>query len=49
VGNRIVGVEGSDNGNNLFGFDAIDGNPNCGSNTWTGNQFATVNPSTCIH
>jgi hypothetical protein len=49
VGNRIVGVEGSDNGNNLFGFDAIDGNPHCGSNTWTGNQFATVSPSTCIH
>lgn len=51
VGNRIVGVEGSGNGNNSFGFDAIDGNPNCATNLWTANQFATVNPAAagCIH
>jgi hypothetical protein len=49
VGNRIVGIQGSGNGNNLFGFDALDGNPNCGSNVWTGNQFAIASPSTCIH
>jgi hypothetical protein len=49
VGNRIVGVEGSHNGNGSFGFDALDGNPNCGSNVWTGNQFAIASPSTCIH
>jgi hypothetical protein len=49
VGNRIVGVGGSGNGNGTFGVDALDGNPNCGSNLWTGNQFAIVSPSTCIH
>ncbi len=49
VGNRIVGIQGSGNGNNLFGADALDGNPNCGSNVWTGNQFAIASPSTCIH
>jgi hypothetical protein len=49
VGNRIVGIQGSGNGNNLFGVDALDGNPNCGSNVWTGNQFAIASPSTCIH
>lgn len=49
VGNRIVGIEGSNNGNGSFGFDALDGNPNCGSNVWTGNQFAIVSPSACIH
>jgi hypothetical protein len=49
VGNRIVGIEGSNNGNGSFGYDALDGNPNCGSNVWTANQFAFVSPSTCIH
>jgi parallel beta-helix repeat protein len=49
VGNRIVGVEGSGNGNNSFGADAVDGNPNCATNLWTGNQFATTSPSGCIH
>ncbi len=49
VGNRIVGVEGSDNGNDTFGVDALDGNPNCGTNLWTGNQFAVAIPSGCIH
>jgi parallel beta-helix repeat protein len=49
VGNRIVGVGGSGNGKGTFGVDALDGNPNCGSNLWTGNQFAIVSPSTCIH
>jgi hypothetical protein len=49
VGNRIVGVGGSGNGNGTFGVDALDGNPNCGSNLWNGNQFAIVSPSTCIH
>lgn len=49
VGNRIVGVEGSGNGNGTFGVDALDGNPNCASNLWSGNQFAVVSPSSCIH
>jgi hypothetical protein len=49
VGNRIVGIEGSGNGNGSFGVDAIDGNPNCSTNLWTANQFTTVNPSSCIH
>src|SRR5512146_2496208 len=40
VGNRIVGVEGSGNGNGSFGFDALDGNPGCSTNLWTENQFA---------
>ena len=31
VGNRIVGVEGSGNGNGTFGVDALDGNLNCGT------------------
>jgi hypothetical protein len=49
VGNRIVGVEGSGNGNGSFGVDALDGNPNCGGNLWTGNQFVITSPSGCIH
>jgi hypothetical protein len=49
VGNRIVGIEGSGNGNGSFGVDALDGNPGCGSNLWTANQFAIVSPPTCIH
>jgi len=49
VGNRIVGIEGSGNGNGTFGVDAVDGNPNCSTNLWTGNQFATASPSSCIH
>jgi hypothetical protein len=49
VGNRVVGVEGSGNGNGSFGFDAIDGNLNCATNVWTANQFTTANPSGCIH
>jgi len=49
VGNRIVGVEGSGNGNGSFGVDALDGNPNCAGNLWTGNQFVTTSPSGCIH
>jgi parallel beta-helix repeat protein len=49
IGNRIVGIAGSGNGNGSFGADALDGNPNCGSNVWTANQFAIVSPSTCIH
>jgi len=49
VNNRIVGIEGSGNGNGTFGIDAIDGNPNCATNLWTGNQFTTANPSSCIH
>ena len=50
VGNRIVGIDGSGNGNGSFGVDAIDGNPNCATNLWTANQFAiTSPPSGCIH
>ena len=49
IGNRIVGIEGSGNGNGSFGLDAIDGNLNCGTNLWTANQFAIASPSTCIH
>jgi len=49
LGNRIVGIEGSGNGNGSFGADAIDGNPNCGTNIWTANQFAIASPSGCIH
>lgn len=49
TGNRIVGVEGSGNGNGSFGLDALDGNLNCATNLWTGNQFAVVSPPTCIH
>ncbi len=49
VGNRIVGIAGSGNGNGSFGADAIDGNPGCGTNLWTGNEFTISNPSTCIH
>lgn len=49
VGNRIVGIEGSGNGNGSFGVDAIDGNPNCATNIWTANQFAIASPSGCIH
>ena len=49
VGNRIVGIEGSGNGNGSFGVDAIDGNPNCSTNVWTANQFAITSPSGCIH
>ena len=48
VGNRIVGVEGSGNGNGSFGLDAIDGNPDCATNLWTENQFAIASPG-CIH
>jgi len=48
-GNRIVGIEGSGNGNGNFGFDAIDGNPNCATNLWTANQFANASPPGCIH
>ena len=48
VGNRIVGIEGSGNGNGSFGLDAIDGNLNCGTNLWTANQFAVASPG-CIH
>ena len=49
VGNRVVGVQGSGNGNGSFGFDAIDGNLNCATNVWTANQFTTASPSGCIH
>jgi len=49
VGNRIVAVEGSGNGNGSFGVDALDGNRNCATNLWTGNHFAIASPSTCIH
>jgi len=49
VGNRIVGIQGSGNGNGSFGVDAIDGNPNCATNLWTGNQFTTASPASCIH
>ena len=49
MGNRVVGVEGSGNGNGSFGFDAIDGNLNCATNVWTANQFTTASPSGCIH
>ncbi|MGH7913923.1 MAG: right-handed parallel beta-helix repeat-containing protein [Candidatus Binataceae bacterium] len=48
VGNRIVGIEGSGNGNDSFGADAVDGNPNCATNLWTANQFAVASPG-CIH
>jgi parallel beta-helix repeat protein len=48
VGNRIVGIEGSGNGNGSFGFDALDGNPGCSTNLWTANQFAVASPG-CIH
>jgi parallel beta-helix repeat protein len=49
VGNRIVGIQGSGNGNGSFGIDAFDGNPKCATNLWTGNQFASASPSSCIH
>jgi parallel beta-helix repeat protein len=49
LGNRIVGIEGSGNGNGSFGADAIDGNANCGTNLWTANQFTVTSPSGCIH
>lgn len=49
VGNRVVGVEGSGNGNGSFGVDALDGNANCATNLWTGNQFGAVSPDSCIH
>jgi hypothetical protein len=49
VGNRIVGIQGSGNGNGTFGVDAVDGNPNCSTNLWSGNQFTTARPSSCIH
>jgi parallel beta-helix repeat protein len=49
VGNRIVAVEASGNGNGTFGVDALDGNPDCATNLWSGNQFGVVSPSSCIH
>jgi parallel beta-helix repeat protein len=49
VGNRIVGIEGSGNGNGSFGVDALDGNANCAANLWTANQFAVTSPPGCIH
>ena len=37
--NKITGNQGKGNG----GFDGFDGNATCGSNTWDGNTFVTVN------
>jgi hypothetical protein len=48
VGNRIVGIQGSGNGNGTFGADAVDGNPGCSTNLWTANQFASASQG-CIH
>jgi parallel beta-helix repeat protein len=48
VGNRVVGIEGSGNGNGSFGLDALDGNPGCATNLWTENQFAIASRG-CIH
>jgi Periplasmic copper-binding protein (NosD) len=49
LGNRIVGMTGTGNGNGSFGVDAEDGNVNCGTDVWSGNSFGAANPSTCIH
>jgi hypothetical protein len=47
TGNTIVGNFAHDNGRS-GGFDLADGNPNCDSNVWRGNDFGTANES-CIH
>ncbi len=55
-GSGIAITSGTGTGNNLSGnmaqgngiFDLEDGNPNCGSNTWTQNTFGSANQP-CIH
>ncbi len=49
IRNRIIGVQATGNGNGSFGVDAFDGNPGCGQNLWSGNQFGVVNQPACIH
>lgn len=49
IRNRIIGVQATGNGNGSFGVDAFDGNPGCGENLWSGNQFGVVNQPACIH
>ncbi|SRR5579871_1810509 len=49
IRNRIIGVQATGNGNGSFGVDAFDGNPSCGQNLWSGNQFGVVNQPACMH
>ena len=49
IRNRIIAVQATGNGNGSFGVDAFDGNPSCGQNLWSGNQFGVVNQPACMH
>ena len=44
TGNRVSGNTATDNIQN----DLSDDNPTCADNVWTGNQFGTASPATCI-
>jgi parallel beta-helix repeat protein len=47
TGNTIIGNFAQDN-TRFGGFDLFDGNTNCDSNVWRGNDFGTANQF-CIH